>query len=115
MIFPEGTRSRTGRITVETVSYGIGKIIKELPGCDVLCVYLRGASQDSYSHFPVKGETFSIDLELMAPVTKFKGLRAVRDYSAQVISRMKQMENRYFAQIGMNSVESTLACGDQHR
>jgi 1-acyl-sn-glycerol-3-phosphate acyltransferase len=97
MVFPEGTRSRTGQIDVENASYGIGRIIREIPNCDVLCVYLRGRKQENYSNFPAKGDTIDIEMELITPTTQSKGLRAVKDYSVQIISKLKQMEERHFA------------------
>ncbi|RIL07782.1 MAG: hypothetical protein DCC75_09760, partial [Proteobacteria bacterium] len=42
LLFPEGTRSRDGRINPQSVTYGIGKILQQVPECRVVCVYLRG-------------------------------------------------------------------------
>src|SRR5215218_5002592 len=38
LIFPEGGRSRSGRIDVDNATYGPGRIATELPGCKVVCV-----------------------------------------------------------------------------
>src|SRR5262245_11438602 len=41
-LFPEGKRSRSGRVEPEKITYGIGKILNQLDGKGrVLCVYLR--------------------------------------------------------------------------
>lgn len=96
LIFPEGTRSRSGRINVESAGYGIGKLIRSLPGCRVLCVYQRGATQEAHSDFPKTGETFHVEMELISPSSDFAGLRAVKDYSMQVLAKLKQMEDRYY-------------------
>ncbi len=96
LIFPEGTRSRSGRVDIEGAGYGIGKLIRNLPGCRVLCLYQRGATQANYSDFPKKGETFDVAIELISPRSDFTGLRAVRDYSVQVLSKLKEMEDRYY-------------------
>ena len=97
MIFPEGTRSRTGRVEPQMVNYGIGRILDQLPDCQVLCVYLRGREQRAYSDFPKRGEVFDIDMQLIKPTTSQHGLRALRDLSLQVISKIKEMEQAYFA------------------
>jgi len=43
LVFPEGGRSRSGRVDVENATYGVGRMIGDLPRCRVLCIYLRGA------------------------------------------------------------------------
>jgi 1-acyl-sn-glycerol-3-phosphate acyltransferase len=97
MLFPEGTRSRSGRVNPEAVNYGIGKILQQMPECNVLCVYLRGKGQETYSDFPRCDEVFDFKLELLSPKSEKKGLRGIKDLSVQVISKLKQMEDEYFA------------------
>ncbi len=41
MIFPEGGRTRTGRVDTEGFSYGVGRFVKEFPDLKVMCLYLR--------------------------------------------------------------------------
>lgn len=98
MIFPEGTRSRTGRIQPEQVSYGVGRIIQSVPDCHVLCVYSRGLQQETYSIFPKKREEFYIKMELIKPSSENTGRRAARDYAQQIINKLFTMEQAYFAQ-----------------
>ncbi|MBX7136839.1 MAG: 1-acyl-sn-glycerol-3-phosphate acyltransferase [Oligoflexia bacterium] len=95
-IFPEGTRSRTGRVEVETGTYGIGKIVRSIPGCRVLCIYMRGDGQFAYSTFPRLNETFTIKLKTIEPISSHRGLRAVRDCAQQVMLTIGQMEQEYF-------------------
>ena len=45
MIFPEGTRSRTGQVNTKDFSYGVGRFIKDFPDCKVICLYLRGKAK----------------------------------------------------------------------
>ncbi len=97
MVFPEGTRSRTGRINSETAAYGIGKIIRKVPNCAVLCIYARGEKQETYSIFPHPRDTIHIEMELITPSSNAKGLRAIRDYSVQTIGKLKELEDRFFA------------------
>ena len=97
MVFPEGTRSRTGRINIEAATYGIGKILRKVPGCAVVCVYARGSTQESYSVFPNVGDSIHFEMDVLYPKTEAKGLRAIRDYSVQTIGKLKELEERYFA------------------
>jgi 1-acyl-sn-glycerol-3-phosphate acyltransferase len=94
MIFPEGTRSRTGRIDVENTTYGVGQILKDVENPLVLCAYIRGKQQQVMSSVPHYGDTVHIELEAFEPKTTQQGLRAVRDLSRQVILKLKEMEDR---------------------
>ena len=96
LVFPEGGRSRTGRVDTEAVTYGIGRIVKSLPGCRVLCVHLRGEGQASWSTRPAVGERFHVAVESFEPKTDQRGLRGSLDISAQILARLARLEERYF-------------------
>lgn len=98
MIFPEGGRSRTGRIDPDGVSYGVGRFVKDFAACSVMCVYLRGDGQDGYSTIPKFGEKFTMTVETFRPERlSVDGLRAQRIYAEQIIARLARMEEDYFA------------------
>jgi len=98
MIFPEGGRSRTGRIDRDRASYGVGRFIKDFPDCKVMCVYLRGDRQDGYSTIPRFGEKFTMTVETYRPERlDINGLRAQRVYAEQIMERLARMEEDYFA------------------
>lgn len=97
LIFPEGGRSRTGRVDVENYAWGTGRIAGLVPGCRVLCVYLRGRQQDTWGAAPARGEQFYVDLACIEPKTDFRGPRAVRDISVQIITQLARMEENYFS------------------
>jgi len=96
LIFPEGGRSRTGRIDVQTQTYGVGRLAAEVPGCKVLCVYLRGASQESWSAMPKRGERFSVRVAPLDAGGGKKGLRASVELSRRILERLAEMEGAYF-------------------
>lgn len=96
MIFPEGTRSRVGRIDTENYAYGVGKIVQEVPDTRVLCMYLRGRHQTTYSDLPRAGEVFDISLKMIRPGSPSTGLRGQRDIANQIIGTLAQMESEYF-------------------
>lgn len=96
-IFPEGGRSRTGRVEPESVTYGVGQILKDLKDPLVVCVYLRGDQQETWSDVPVKGDTIRVEATVLEPRTTETGMRAARDLSRQVILELKRLEDGYFA------------------
>jgi 1-acyl-sn-glycerol-3-phosphate acyltransferase len=96
LLFPEGGRSRSGRVDVESAAPGVGRVVGALPRCTVLCVYLRGAHQDEYSRVPARGERFRIRLETLTPRTRHTGLRGSRDIARQIVARLAAMEEELF-------------------
>lgn len=97
LVFPEGGRSRTGRVEPENTTYGVGRILDAVPGCRTICVYLRGDRQDSWSTLPAWGERFSADFREVQPQSEATGLRKARDLSRQIVSELVDMETEYFA------------------
>lgn len=96
-IFPEGGRSRTARVDTENFAYGVGQIVQAVPEARVLCIYMRGRSQKVFSDFPRTGDEYFLDLEMLHPETAFAGLRGSRDLATQIVHKLSEMENRYFA------------------
>ncbi len=97
VIFPEGTRSKSGRVDTENFVYGVGNLLMNVPEAKTLCVYLRGDSQKVASNYPARGENFYCQLRLIKPVTVHNGMRAARDLSTQIIQTLSQMETEYFS------------------
>ncbi|MEO7092846.1 MAG: 1-acyl-sn-glycerol-3-phosphate acyltransferase [Polyangiales bacterium] len=100
MIFPEGGRSRTGRVEPANVTYGVGQILKDLDRPQVVCAYLRGERQASWGGLPARGDTMHLSVEVIEPTTTETGLRAARDLSRQVITKLADMEKAHFARLG---------------
>ena len=96
LIFPEGGRSRSGRVASEASTYGVGRIVRALPGAGVLCVYLRGERQQSWSDAPVRGERFRVRVEELEPKSASGGLRGSLEVSRQVLAKLADMEREHF-------------------
>jgi hypothetical protein len=93
LVFPEGRRSRTGSIDGELAADGIGRLIKSVPGCRVLCVYLRAHDQTSYSTMPNRGARLSLRMRLLQPpAVAGAGVRASRQITAAVLAELTAME-----------------------
>ncbi len=97
IIFAEGGRSRTGRIQMETIAHGMGRIVNSIPDCHALCVYLRGDRQDRWSTIPKRGDSFYVDFEVFRPESENSGMRRSRDFAIQIADRLVQLEEKYFA------------------
>jgi len=96
LIFPEGGRSRSGRIDPEASTYGVGRVVKSLPGCRVLCVYLRGEGQAAYSDAPARGERFRVLFASLEPKTEQGGMRGSLAITRQILARLAALETEWF-------------------
>lgn len=96
LVFPEGGRSRSGRVERDSSTYGVGRILAALPGCQVLCVYLRGEAQASWSRLPKRRERFRVRLDLFEPKSDATGLRRSLDLTRQVLARLAALEEAHF-------------------
>jgi len=98
LVFPEGGRSRTGRINQENFSYSVGRFVDENPNCRVMLVYLRGDGQETYGSMPRFGEHFTMNVEQFDPGREEGGgLRLQREYARRIVERLAGMEDEYFA------------------
>jgi 1-acyl-sn-glycerol-3-phosphate acyltransferase len=95
-IFPEGGRSRTGRVEVERVASGVGNIVRDLERPLVLCVYMRSEQQESYGHLPPRGDRIHLRGEVISPSTTAKGVRAAKELSKQIIEKLRALEDEHF-------------------
>lgn len=96
-IFPEGGRSRSGRVDVDRAVYGIGHLLQSVQDCAVVCVYVRGEAQKHHSFFPKRGDSFHMRAKLIEPKTEDAGRRGAKDLTMQVMHALKGMEDEYFA------------------
>ncbi|WCL50184.1 lysophospholipid acyltransferase family protein [Leptospira sp. GIMC2001] len=96
LIFPEGTRSRSARFELDQLAYGVGQIVQDLKKCYVLCVYIRGDSQSSFSRYPIKNETMFIEMKMIKPTSDLQGLRAQKDITLQIGQEIHKLETEYF-------------------
>ena len=92
LIFPEGGRSRTGRVQVDDAAWGVGRIVGAIPGCRVLCVYMRGRKQDTWSRLPERGDVLDVEIECIEPKSDARGVRRSRDFVRQIVGQLASME-----------------------
>jgi len=92
LIFPEGRRSRSGRVELDAAEPGVGRVVRAVEGCRVLCVYLRGRRQTSFSKAPVRGDHFHVALRVVEPKSDERGLRASRGIARQITQTLVEME-----------------------
>lgn len=92
LIFPEGGRSRSGRVDVGNAAHGVGRLVGSLPGCQVLCVYARGEGQTETTDVPARGERFRLRLSLIEPTSDARGVRRSLDLSRQIVGELGRLE-----------------------
>jgi len=98
-IFPEGGRSRTGRVEPERVTAGVGNIVRDLEKPIVVCVYMRGEEQTTYGSLPARGDRLHVRAEAIEPTTKASGVRATKELARQIIEKLCELEAKHFAAI----------------
>ena len=96
LLFPEGGRSRSGRVDEENATYGVGRLLAIVPGCRVLCVYARGDRQESFSDLPARHERFRVRCEALRPTSPSTGLRGARDVARQIVGALARLERQHF-------------------
>jgi len=96
MVFPEGARSRSARVELENAAWGVGRIVSSVPGCRVLCVYLRGNGQHEMTDAPAVGEVFRGRTALIEPKSDQRGLRGSLDISRQIVAKLVELERSHF-------------------
>jgi 1-acyl-sn-glycerol-3-phosphate acyltransferase len=96
MVFPEGARSRSGRVEVENAAWGVGRIVSSVPGCRVLCLYLRGDGQHGMTDAPARGEVFRGRTALLEPKSDQRGVRGSLDIARQIVSKLAELEKEHF-------------------
>ena len=97
LVFPEGRRSRTGSIDPSAMAHGVGRLVRSVPNCAVLCIYLRGDQQARHSTVPRRGDSFSMDFKLIHPQSSSGGLRASREVTIAILTELDAMEKAYHA------------------
>jgi hypothetical protein len=96
LLFPEAGRSRTGRVEDSSAAWGVGRIVGAVPGCRVLCVYMRGRAQKTWGDYPAKGDVMDVSLACIEPKSDARGVRRSRDIAQQIIGQLKRMEEDHF-------------------
>ena len=96
LLFPEAGRSRSGRVDEGAAAWGVGRVVGGLLRCRVLCVYMRGRQQSSWSDFPAKGDVLDVSIVCIEPKSDARGVRRSLDLSRQVTRQLARMEEDYF-------------------
>jgi len=97
LIFAEGGRSRTGRVQIDALAHGMGRLASSVRNCRALVVYMRGDRQLSWSTVPAIGDSFYVDFEVVRPHSERTGMRRSREYAQQIMDRLVDLEDKYFA------------------
>ena len=92
LLFPEGGRSRSGRVDVDSAAWGVGRVVGSVEGCRVVCVYLRGDAQQSWSDYPARGDRLRVSLRAITPISALRGARRARALAGQIVGELARLE-----------------------
>lgn len=95
-LFPEGGRSRTGRVQADSATYSVGELVQQHPEAKVLCLYLRGDEQQTWGKWPEFGTDLEGDIRELQLAAIEEGRKGARDISLRIISELIAMEKEYF-------------------
>ena len=95
MLVGEGFHAQVGIGNVVHTG-GVGRIVGAVDGCRVLCVYMRGRQQETWSDYPAKGDSIYVEIDCIEPKSDHRGARRSRDLAQQIMTRLKAMEEAYF-------------------
>lgn len=95
-IFPEGKRSRSGKFDISKLTYGVGKIIQNVPDCRVLCIYIRGDKQETYSNYPLRNSHFHMSMKIFKPDSEMLGREGCSKVVNAIGKIIKDQEDEYF-------------------
>ncbi len=95
-VFPEGGRSRIGKLDREMAMYGVGQLVQSNPKTLVLAVYLRGKAQKGYGLWPKWGDRLFLDWKVVE-CTVDEGRKAQRDITMQIFDQLETLEQSYYA------------------
>jgi hypothetical protein len=74
----------------------VGRIVSSVPGCRVLCLYLRGDGQHGMTDAPARGEVFRGRTALLEPKSDQRGVRGSLDIARQIVSKLAELEKEHF-------------------
>jgi hypothetical protein len=77
-------------------AWGVGRVVGSVPGCRVLCIYLRGRQQKTWGDYPIKGDIMDVSLACIEPKSDLRGARRSRELAQQVVRQLVRMEEDYF-------------------
>lgn len=96
-MFPEGGRSRTGRVQADSATYSVGELIQQHPNAKVLCVYMRGDAQKSWGKWPAPGDVIEADICELKFEAPEAGRKGAREMSIKIIDKLIELESGYLA------------------
>ena len=106
LIFPEGGRSRSGRVEVDDAAYGVGRIVQgaaRLPRA--LRLSARRAARRPGPTCPARGERFHVRPLVLEPTRRRRGLRGSRDSRSRSSRTLASNSRRRGSMLGNDVVD----------
>lgn len=99
LLFPEGRRSRSGRVETAKLTTGAARLALSYPEAKLVCVYSRADRQAAFSNYPPRRSRFSLQLEEIevAPFLALPEREGQIALTQAIGARLAHMEERHFS------------------
>jgi hypothetical protein len=98
LLFPEGRRSRSGKVEVASLTTGAARLALSVPGCRLVCVHSRSDRQATYANYPPRFSRFFVQMEEIdfSPYLAMPEREAQIGLTAAIGRSLLRMEERHF-------------------
>jgi len=96
-MFPEGGRSRSGRVQTDSATYSVGELIQQHPNAKILTMYIRGDAQKTWGKWPEFGSWIEADIRELKIGEIEAGRKGARDVSVRIIEELIKLESEYLS------------------
>ncbi len=110
-MFPEGGRSRSGRVQTDSATYSVGELIQQHPTAKVLTMYIRGDEQKTWGKWPKFGSTVEADIRELKIGDIEQGRKGARDISIRLIEDLIKLESEYFSREASRNIQQNNPVG----
>jgi len=110
-MFPEGGRSRSGRVQSDSATYSVGELIQQHPNAKILTMYIRGDAQKTWGKWPAFGSWIEADIRELKITEIESGRKGARDIAIRIIEELIKLETEYLGRDPHRKMSQTTNLG----
>jgi len=113
-MFPEGGRSRSGRVQSDSATYSVGELIQQHPKAKILTMYIRGDAQKTWGKWPEFNTSIEADIRELKIDEIEQGRKGARDISIRIIEELIKLEAEYLSREVTRTDETNKNLGESY-